>query len=127
MKIDTRITRQSARSLRSVTGDDDCVPLEVTPGNIVCVCNATFCDYLTEMQMNEDQYISYTSTKTGERLQGSLASFSNEATFSDIFLTVNRNITFQTILGFGGAMTDAAALNIRNLSNDTQEKLIEYV
>jgi len=45
----------------------------------------------------------------------------------DLVLTVDIDQKFQKIQGFGGAMTDAAALNIRSLSNKTQQILLEYV
>ncbi|CAG7817616.1 unnamed protein product [Allacma fusca] len=38
---------------------------------------------------------------------------------------VNRNVKYQTVMGFGGAFTDAAGLNIRTLSPNTQENLIK--
>lgn len=42
-------------------------------------------------------------------------------------LTLNSNEKYQKIFGFGGAMTDATALNIRNLSDGAQHKLLEYM
>lgn len=44
-----------------------------------------------------------------------------------MLLTLDNNQKYQEIFGFGGAMTDAAALNIRTLSNETQNRLFEYV
>jgi glucosylceramidase len=41
-----------------------------------------------------------------------------------IVLEVYTSRQYQEILGFGGAMTDAAALNIAALSKVTQETLI---
>lgn len=42
-------------------------------------------------------------------------------------LTLDSSQKYQQIFGFGGAMTDAAALNIRTLSNETQHQLLEYI
>lgn len=39
--------------------------------------------------------------------------------------TIQRNVQYQTILGFGGAFTDAAGLNIASLSNATQDNLMK--
>lgn len=42
-------------------------------------------------------------------------------------LILDRNQKYQQILGFGGAMTDAAALNIKTLSDEAQQQLLKYV
>lgn len=34
---------------------------------------------------------------------------------------------YQTIHGFGGAFTDSAGINIKSLSDSTQEKLLQSV
>ena len=38
--------------------------------------------------------------------------------------TVNSRVRYQQILGFGGAVTDAAAINIASLSEGAREKLL---
>lgn len=48
-------------------------------------------------------------------------------TENNLVLMVDSSQKYQEIQGFGGAMTDAAALNIKKLSNDTQQVLLEYV
>lgn len=40
---------------------------------------------------------------------------------------VNASTTYQEIIGVGAAATDAACLNIHNLPQEAQEKLLEYV
>lgn len=95
---------------------------------MVCVCNATYCDTITEppTKLQQNQFLWYTSTKDGKRLQLSVNNFSakNESD-NDVIFIVDGNYTYQQIQGFGGAMTDAAALNIRSLSNETQRNLFE--
>lgn len=110
----------------SVAGDD-CVPRQVGENAIVCVCNSTYCDSVTEVQVKKNQYVWYTSTMSGQRLQSTIASFSNEIKPSNLVLTLDSSQKYQTICGFGGAMTDSTALNIRTLSSETQRNLIEYV
>ena len=39
-------------------------------------------------------------------------------------ILVNVNATFQSIIGFGGAFTDAAGINIQSLSANTQRNLL---
>lgn len=40
-------------------------------------------------------------------------------------IVVNASATYQTIMGFGGAFTDAAGINIAKLGVVTQERLIK--
>lgn len=51
-----------------------------------------------------------------------------EGSFEETELTENTikigNESFQAIFGFGGAFTDAAAINILSLSRGSQEKLL---
>ncbi|KAM9294263.1 lysosomal acid glucosylceramidase [Gastrophryne carolinensis] len=42
----------------------------------------------------------------------------------DLVLTLNDNKRFQAVKGFGGAVTDSAAINIMALSEETREKLL---
>ena len=39
--------------------------------------------------------------------------------------TINYDVRFQTIKGFGGAFTDAAGINIKSLSSKAQERLLQ--
>lgn len=112
-------------ALTAVGGDNDCIPRVVGPNAIVCVCNSTYCDFPSDVEVQGNQYVYYTSTESGKRLQSSVANFTSNPMISDILFTVDSSVEYQTIFGFGGAMTDAAAINIRTLSNGTQQKLIE--
>lgn len=105
---------------------DGCIPLSFENGN-VCVCNSTYCDTLEMPELNEDQFLWYITTKDGKMMEHSINNFSTENKIENKFtvLTLDKNQKFQKIFGFGGAMTDAAALNIRTLSNKTQHKLLE--
>ncbi|XP_070531190.1 lysosomal acid glucosylceramidase-like isoform X1 [Cardiocondyla obscurior] len=111
-------------ALITVKGDD-CVKRSFGEDNIVCVCNSTYCDTISEPKLQRNQFLWYTSTKDGKRLELSVNGFNNNQSDSDLVLTVDSGQASQTILGFGGALTDAAALNIRKLSNETQERLLE--
>ncbi|XP_012219375.2 lysosomal acid glucosylceramidase-like [Linepithema humile] len=101
-----------------------CVQRSVRPDAIVCVCNSTYCDTIDEPILQANQFQLYTSTKSGQRLQLTIANFSNESA-NGTLLIVDSKKKYQKIHGFGGALTDAAALNIRTLSNATQRKLLE--
>lgn len=105
---------------------DGCVPLPIKDESVVCVCNSTYCDTISEPMLQQNQVLWYTSTKEGKRMHTSTMNFSNtNEVETKLVLVVNSNQTYQQIFGFGGAMTDAAALNIRSLSKNTQRLLLE--
>lgn len=106
---------------------DECEPRSFGEDSIVCVCNSTYCDSISEPKLQQNQFLWYTSTQDGKRMQLSVNDFSKNESENNVRLIVDSSETYQQIYGFGGAMTDAAALNIRSLSNDTQYKLLEYV
>ncbi|XP_012528783.1 lysosomal acid glucosylceramidase isoform X2 [Monomorium pharaonis] len=110
----------------AVVKGDECIPLSFGEDSIVCVCNSTYCDSISEPQLQENQILWYTSTKDGKRMQSSIINFSNKnKSENDLVLIVNSSQKYQKIFGFGGAMTDAAALNIRSLSIESQRLLLE--
>jgi glucosylceramidase len=41
-------------------------------------------------------------------------------------VTINTDNEFQTMEGFGGAFTDSATLNIKKLSEKSQDNLLRY-
>jgi len=41
-------------------------------------------------------------------------------------ITVNQTDTYQEIFGFGGAVTDSAAINILNLTHNASDNLLKY-
>jgi len=84
----------------------------------VCICNATAtCDsfptnYTT---LTSSQAGLYRSSRDGERFRYELLTLASGSS-SDADLTMDASTTYQTILGFGGAFTDAAAINLYKLS-----------
>lgn len=96
------------------------------PGAIVCVCNSTYCDEIYKSELQTGQFQLYTSTKNGERLQFTVANFSTKS-MSETLLIVNNSQQYHEIYGFGGQMSDATVLSLKSLSNETQQKLLEYV
>ena len=43
-----------------------------------------------------------------------------------MIISIDRSQKFQSILGFGGAFTDAAGINIAKLSSSAQDNLLKY-
>ncbi|XP_043277695.1 lysosomal acid glucosylceramidase-like [Venturia canescens] len=108
---------------------DDCVPRDFGYGSIVCVCNSTYCDSVPRSVPDKGQYRSYESNKAGKRLSQVIGNFISNATDSNevdaITININADKKYQTILGFGGAFTDSAGINIEKLSQQSQNNILE--
>ncbi|KAI5635678.1 glycosyl hydrolase family 30 TIM-barrel domain-containing protein [Phthorimaea operculella] len=100
------------------------------PGeSVVCVCNATYCDDITRETPKSGEFVTYTSTGSGLRLQkafGKLKKYSKmmSAKFNKT-LVLHPSVKYQKIEGFGGAVTDSAGINWKSLSEGVQQKLID--
>nr|CAB3248398.1 glucosylceramidase-like [Phallusia mammillata] len=108
--------------------DMKCASRDYGHGSVVCVCNATYCDTITTTRPVPYQSVSvFTSTKGGHRFSFSVTKLSTKSKIStnNVVITLNKTIKYQTIKGFGGAITDAATVNIKNLTSRTQEQLIK--
>ncbi|KAG8230905.1 hypothetical protein J437_LFUL002937 [Ladona fulva] len=106
-----------------------CVSRYYGDDSIVCVCNATYCDTLEAPQKGPiGAYALYSSSKDGLRFRHSTGNFSStpskESKAGTIVFTVDRTIRYQKVIGFGGAMTDAAGINIASLSEGAQDLLL---
>nr|CAD7575985.1 unnamed protein product [Timema californicum] len=106
-----------------------CVGRDYGASSIVCVCNATYCDSLEpidEERISGGNYLNYVSSKAGLRLEPNTGTLSGEVDDATaVVFTIDRNTTFQEILGFGGSLTDSTAFNIRNLSEDVSNNLLK--
>ncbi|XP_027726595.1 lysosomal acid glucosylceramidase isoform X2 [Vombatus ursinus] len=103
-----------------------CVPQSFGYSSVVCVCNATYCDSLDPVILPESGTFSrYESTRSGRRLELSSGSIQSNWTGTGLLLTLRPDQQFQKIKGFGGAVTDAAALNILALSPPAQDLLLK--
>nr|CAD7402012.1 unnamed protein product [Timema poppensis] len=107
----------------------DCAPRDYGDG-IVCVCDAGYCDKLddiTEQDLSKGNYLLYTSSKAGDRLAKSVNVFESSATAPEepVFFHLKSDVTYQEIMGFGGALTDSTGLNIMSLSDGAREKLLQ--
>lgn len=119
---------------------------------MVCECNATHCDSVGPVTLPPlGQYSSFLTSRAGSRLEAgrgpvqvnstgagerllSLAGQSAGAgaehrphlsvDLSGLRLTIVPYQKYQKIRGFGGAMTDAAAINILSLSAGAQDQLL---
>ncbi|NXJ70415.1 GLCM Glucosylceramidase, partial [Rostratula benghalensis] len=92
---------------------------------MVCVCNATYCDTLDPVVLPAPgTYIKYESSKAGKRLERSEGSFQRSLHAPGLLLTLNVSALYQHVKGFGGSLSDAAAINILGLSQPAQDNLL---
>ncbi|XP_066577114.1 lysosomal acid glucosylceramidase [Amia ocellicauda] len=107
-------------------GGAPCVPRSFGGSSVVCECNATYCDAPGRLVLPAPgQYLAFLSSRAGSRLLPSQGAVKNTSSGTALRLTVDLSKRFQRVRGFGGAMTDAAAMNILSLSPSTQHQLLK--
>lgn len=91
----------------AVTGATGCVLQDGA-----CVCNASYCDQVPALpNLAADSFAVYSSSKSGQRLSLAVGSMDQPPLSGPtVTLTIDAAQTFQTIVGFGGAFTDAATV-----------------
>lgn len=109
-------------ALFTVAAGNVCIPRHFGDSSIVCVCNSTYCDSTPETNLEAGRFLWYSSTKSGQRMELTVGRIGNHSSSSRT-ITIDHKSRYQDIKGFGGAFTDAAGINIRNLSEATQEQL----
>ncbi|KAM8986531.1 lysosomal acid glucosylceramidase-like isoform 2-T2 [Ara ararauna] len=106
-------------------GARPCSPKYFGLNAMVCVCNATYCDTLDPVVLPAPgTYVKYESSKAGKRLERSEGSFQRSLRAPDLVLTVDTAQRYQEVKGFGGSLTDAAAINILSLPETAQDHLL---
>ena len=94
----------------------------------VCRCNATFCDEIEAVgaSLDADEIVVFTTSKAGLRLARSTTAFVSEnATESWRRVSVDAATAYETILGWGGALTDAAAITLGKMAS-SEKILAQY-
>uniref|UniRef100_A0AC34RJJ5 Glucosylceramidase n=1 Tax=Panagrolaimus sp. JU765 TaxID=591449 RepID=A0AC34RJJ5_9BILA len=96
---------------------------------IVCVCNSTYCDEFPPLgTLSAGQAAIYQSSLSGKRFLRNNVQFTSSKVESKnkvISLTFDDSNKYQTIIGFGGAFTDATGINFNKLSKGAQDNLVE--
>ncbi|NXL51723.1 GLCM Glucosylceramidase, partial [Podilymbus podiceps] len=135
-------------------GGRPCDAKDFGHGSLVCTCSATYCDTLDPVVLPAPgTYVKYESSKAGKRLERSEGSFRHNAKApgtrcgrmaarvlgsracplrwlrhclspADFHLTLDMAQRYQKVKGFGGSVTDSAAINILSLSKDAQNHLL---
>lgn len=104
-----------------------CIQRETTYGN-VCVCNSTYCDTIPAvLNLTSGEYQWYSTSADQLGFSSTSGNFTNpSSTSTNATITVPQlNLTRQTIVGFGGAFTDATGINVLSLSEDSQTNWLE--
>ncbi|KFP51305.1 Glucosylceramidase, partial [Cathartes aura] len=106
-------------------GGRPCDAKDFGHGSLVCACSATYCDTLDPVVLPAPgTSVKYESSKAGKRLERSEGSFQRNAKTTDFHLILDTTRRYQKVKGFGGSVTDSAAINIQSLSKDAQNHLL---
>uniref|UniRef100_A0A8C5TML3 Glucosylceramidase n=1 Tax=Malurus cyaneus samueli TaxID=2593467 RepID=A0A8C5TML3_9PASS len=106
-------------AVHRAAGARPCSPKYFGLDAMVCVCNATYCDTVDPLVLPAvGSYVKYESSKSGKRLERS------EGRFQRMGWTLLQPTRFQRVKGFGGSVTDAAAINILSLPQKAQDHLL---
>ena len=121
------IDSQLMRSILKYPIDRQCIKVNDDANKIVCVCDEKFCDKLSFTWPELPGQASLVeTTRSGDRFKSSSIS-SEENVDQDSGLGTVRiqlDAKGQTILGWGGAFTDAATINIKDLKFELSEQLL---
>lgn len=95
-------------------------------GGTVCVCNDAYCDQYDPVTPTEKRrFLTYTSDKNGLRFNLTDGQFISDFIEGENVVTINADLKYQKIFGFGGAFTDSAGININSLSGKSKEFLLK--
>ncbi|XP_045157002.2 lysosomal acid glucosylceramidase-like [Mercenaria mercenaria] len=113
-------------SMHEILADEvPCFSRQFDQDSVVCVCNSTYCDYagIEGGGLLYTYFNAFVTTKDGLRLDRQLGSFDDQIQPNKHVFHLG-NDTRQTILGFGGAFTDAATMTMNTLSPQARANLI---
>ncbi|XP_027197356.2 lysosomal acid glucosylceramidase-like [Dermatophagoides pteronyssinus] len=118
-------------SLVKITyANTECQRKKFDQDSFVCVCNEKTCDTFDKLNKTTQGIVQvYESSRNDFRFRPSQINFTKSGMIlsndDHIQINVDRTKKYQKIIGFGGAFTDAAGLNIASLSKKLQSQLIE--
>ncbi|CAJ0959211.1 unnamed protein product, partial [Mesorhabditis belari] len=113
-----------------VSSQRQCSEKRFQGDNMVCTCNATYCDDVPKIpKLDRFTAAIITSSLTGHRFATKKNTFEpkrKSAKRNDVIrIRVDPRTFYQEIYGFGGAFTDAAGINLASLSVESRGKLLE--
>ncbi|CAJ0929217.1 unnamed protein product, partial [Mesorhabditis belari] len=90
-----------------------------------CICDANYCDDIEPLGViQSDAFVAYVSSEKADRLDRIDYHFTGFPNTSNI-VQIDASKTYQKIFGFGGAMTDAAGVNLVSLSQPVRDRLLQ--
>uniref|UniRef100_A0A915DQU3 Glucosylceramidase n=1 Tax=Ditylenchus dipsaci TaxID=166011 RepID=A0A915DQU3_9BILA len=101
--------------------------------SFVCVCSGSICDEpkpLGDLAQGATIMV-YRSSRAKDRLKQKIIEFQTggnnwgDRKIPSVTIAVDNSRKYQKIFGFGGAFTDAAGINMKSLSETTQQTLME--
>lgn len=96
-----------------------------TDNGFICVCDETNCDTVPGIDdLTTDTIKIYTTSASEPGFNVSTLGFVGAESTFGTKVRIN-NLTRQRIIGFGGAFTDSAAMQILSLPQAAQDKLLE--
>ncbi|KAG7383185.1 hypothetical protein PHYBOEH_010026 [Phytophthora boehmeriae] len=92
----------------------------------VCVCNAAQCDTVSNdyTSLTTGQVGVYTTSKAGDRFVYKVVNVDSTAVSNPTY-SIDVSTQYQTMIGFGGSFTDAAAINVYKLSSTLQQMVLD--
>nr|XP_003230068.2 PREDICTED: glucosylceramidase [Anolis carolinensis] len=108
-------------------GSQPCAARDFGQGSTVCECGADYCDTLGPVTLPAlGSFAKYESNKAGQRLRRSEGALRRGTAGNErLILQLEPSQKHQKIKGFGGALTDSAAINILSLSPKTRTNLLK--
>ncbi|RLN46230.1 hypothetical protein BBJ29_007621 [Phytophthora kernoviae] len=92
----------------------------------VCVCSEATYDaiYNGHLYLSSNEAGVFSTSKAGDRLTFSTVEIATVANDTADFV-IDTNTTYQSIIGFGGAFTDASVINVYLLNSGLQDILVD--
>lgn len=119
-------------AVTALHSESACIHRSYGRGSTVCVCNNTHCDTLGKIQKQDvGVAASYETSKDGSRFLSTTHKFIaqqlnlTDVTKTDNIIVFDRRRVYQAIIGFGGAFTDAAGINIISLKEPLRSQVLE--
>ncbi|XP_072389163.1 lysosomal acid glucosylceramidase-like [Diabrotica undecimpunctata] len=110
--------------IHCLSADNKCVPRSFGHSSTVCVCNSDSCHMLESIEtLPTGNYVKYTTNQAGLRFVKEKGVLESKINNAENLIEIGTQ-TYQEIVGFGGAFTDATGINIRSLSEDLQDLIL---
>ncbi|GMF38935.1 unnamed protein product [Phytophthora fragariaefolia] len=92
----------------------------------VCVCSEATCDtiYNGHLYLSDNEAGVFSTSKAGKRMAFSTVDMETKANDAADYV-IDTTTTYQSIIGFGGAFTDASAINLYLLDSGLQDILVD--